>query len=70
MRKVIAGFAIAGIILLSFSSWAMAQAGNALDNTLYSKLNKDPSTGGPAPRHDVSGAWAGPLNLNIQRWLR
>ncbi len=61
MRKVIAGFAIAGIILLSFSSWAMAQAGNALDNTLYSKLNKDPSTGGPAPRHDVSGAWAGPL---------
>jgi hypothetical protein len=48
---------------LYFSSAAMAQG--ALDNTLYTKLSKDPSAnapGGPAPRRDLSGAWAGPLN--------
>jgi hypothetical protein len=48
--------------VLFVSSVAMAQAGDALNNTLYNKLNQDPSTGGPAPRRDLSGAWAGPLN--------
>lgn len=67
MRHLIAGVFVALIAALIFSPVAMGQAGSlrapsALDNTLYNKLEKDPSTGGPAPKRDLNGAWAGPLN--------
>ena len=67
MRHLIAGVFVALIAALTFSPVAMGQAGSlqapsALDNTLYNKLEKDPSTGGPAPKRDLNGAWAGPLN--------
>ena len=52
---------IVGLLaLLVFSSSASAQAGRGALNTLYNKLNQDPSTGGPAPARDLTGAWAGP----------
>src|ERR1700676_143767 len=78
MRHLIAGVFVALIAALTFSPVAMGQAGRgeagsvpagsvqagagALDNTLYNKLEKDPSTGGPAPKRDLNGVWAGPLN--------
>ena len=56
--------------LLAFSAVAMAQAnpparpGAAADpagytNTVFDKLKIGP--GGPAPRHELTGAWAGPI---------
>jgi hypothetical protein len=62
IRILIAGCFIGLLFTLGVSAVAMAQAGDALNNTLYNKLNADPSTGGPAPKRDLSGAWAGPLN--------
>src|SRR5712692_11416024 len=47
--------------MLVVSSVAMAQAGAGKDNSLYNKLSKDDSSGGPAPRRDLSGTWTGPL---------
>ena len=50
---------------LFFSPFAMAQAappqgGNGGNgNVLYNKLNNGP--GGPAPSHDLSGFWTGPI---------
>lgn len=32
--------------------------------TLYQKLMAAPNTGGPAPRRDLAGTWAGPLTPN------
>ena len=70
MRNVTAGLIAALMATLAFSSIAAAQAGSAnggnaaANNTLYNKLNADPSTGGPAPKRDFSGAWAGPLNAS------
>jgi len=62
MRRPFAGLLITLLAMLAASSVAMAQAGNALNNTLYSKLEaEDPSSGGPAPKQDLSGAWAGPV---------
>ena len=62
MRRLLA-ISVAGLMATFVcSSIARAQAGDALNNTLYTRLNKDPSTGGPAPARDLSGAWAGPLN--------
>jgi hypothetical protein len=49
------------LAVLVCCSVAMAQARGGFQNTLYNRLSKDPSTGGPAPRHDLSGAWAGPI---------
>ena len=63
MRNLIAGSIITVMVSLAFSSLALAQAGSGLTNTLYNKLNADPSTGGPAPKQDLSGAWAGPLSV-------
>jgi hypothetical protein len=63
MRNLIAGSIFALMVMLAISSVAMAQTGNGLNNTLYNKLNADPSTGGPAPKQDLSGAWAGPLSV-------
>ncbi len=51
------------VITLGFisASVALAQAGQA--NTLYNRLNIGP--GGPAPKHDLSGAWTGPLDAQL-----
>jgi hypothetical protein len=65
MRTPIVVFAAALMAGLVISPVAMAQAGpgnGGQTNTLFYQLLKDPSTGGPAPRRDLSGAWAGPLN--------
>lgn len=67
MRNPIAVFGAALTAVLAFSPAAMAQTGpgpgnGGETNTLYYRLLQDPSTGGPAPRRDFSGAWAGPLN--------
>ena len=61
MRTLVARFSIGALAALVFSPLAMAQPGAGGQNTLYNKLNRDPSTGGPAPRRDLSGSWAGPL---------
>jgi hypothetical protein len=52
---------VGGIVLaalLAFSPAAMAQAG--LNNNMYNKL-KESGPGGPAPKRDFTGSWAGPL---------
>lgn len=54
MRNRLAA-SISGLAAVLFlSSFAMAQ------NVLRDKLNNGP--GGPAPQHDLSGAWAGPVS--------
>jgi len=43
---------------LVFCSVATAQgSGTGYTNTIYDKLNLGP--GGPAPRHELTGVWAG-----------
>jgi hypothetical protein len=67
MRSPVVLFGGALIAALAVSPIAMAQAGpgyGGQNNTLFNQLMKDPSTGGPAPRRDLSGAWAGPLNAD------
>jgi hypothetical protein len=54
--RLIGGMVLAAV--LTFSSLAMAQAG--LDNNMYNKL-KESGPGGPAPKRDFTGSWAGPL---------
>jgi len=45
---------------LVFCSVATAQgSGTGYTNTVYDKLNLGP--GGPAPRHELTGVWAGPI---------
>src|SRR6478672_13193686 len=54
--------------VLAFSSVAMAQgSAPASKDSLYNgnRLKKDPTPGGPAPVHDLSGSWAG--NLTPER---
>jgi hypothetical protein len=46
--------------VLVFSSVARAQG--AYRNTEFDKLNTGP--GGPAPKHDLSGSWAGPVAID------
>ena len=53
---------------LIFSSSAMAQTaqpqgGGAAQNTLYYKL-KDGGPGGPSPRRELTGSWAGPIAID------
>ncbi len=61
---------IAAAALLAFSSFAAAQTKQPAPgskDSLYNgnRLKPDPTPGGPAPVHDVSGSWAG--NLTPQR---
>jgi hypothetical protein len=54
------------MVVLAFSSVGRAQAVKPKPGTkasLYTgnTLNPDPTPGGPAPVHDMSGSWAGPL---------
>ena len=61
--------ALAGILALSAASTVQnspngqAPAGGALGNTLYNKLQKA-GPGGPAPKRDLSGSWAGPIQID------
>ena len=61
MRNPLARSMVGLLAVLAFSSVVWAQSGRGGQNTLYNKLNQDKSTGGPAPRRDLSGSWAGPL---------
>jgi hypothetical protein len=61
MRNPFTGIIVALLVILASSSVAMAQAGAGLDNSLYTQLGKNDSSGGPAPVHDVNGDWTGPL---------
>ena len=70
MQNRIAKPIVAAMIGLFVSSLAMAQGANTTNPTagvqlLRDQLNrKDPSSGGPAPIHDLNGSWAGPLNAD------
>jgi hypothetical protein len=68
MRKSLVRLVIFLMAVLAFSSSAMAQASGAgTKESLYkgNRLKPDPTPGGPAPVHDVSGSWAG--NLTPER---
>jgi hypothetical protein len=51
----------AGLVLssLAMAQTAPAQGGGGYRNTEYDKLNNGP--GGPAPKRDFTGSWAGPI---------
>jgi hypothetical protein len=60
---------VALLAVLVSSAGAMAQTpqsapGPGGANTLYNRLNIGP--GGPAPVHDLSGSWTGPLDSTMQ----
>ena len=65
--------ALAGILVLSAASMGQAQngqaqsgqapSGGALGNTLYNKLQSG-GPGGPAPKRDLTGSWAGPIQID------
>src|SRR5258705_14003544 len=64
MRPSLARSAIRLLVLLAFASVALAQGGKlAGKESLYNgnRLRPDPTPGGPAPVHDLSGSWAGNL---------
>src|SRR5712691_11116181 len=67
MRKAIVRPIIGLAAVLAMSSIAMAQVKPGSKQSLYNgnQLKPDPTSGGPAPVHDVIGAWAG--NLVPQR---
>lgn len=68
MRNLLVRLIVGLVAVLTFSSLAMAQAGGAgTKESLYkgNRLKPDPTPGGPAPVHDVSGSWAG--NLTPER---
>jgi len=53
----------AASILAVLAGVALSSTGMAQDSSdPYAKLGRDTSTGGPAPQHDLSGAWLGPAN--------
>ena len=67
MRNSIALCGVVVTAALALAPMARAQAGpgyGGQNNTLFNQLMKDPSTGGPAPARDLSGAWAGSLNAD------
>ncbi len=64
MRKALVGSIMGLAVTVAFSSVAIGQASKAgTKESLYNgnKLKPDPTPGGPAPVHDVSGSWAGNL---------
>jgi hypothetical protein len=60
MRNPFTGAILALMTVLVCSSQARAQG--AYRNTEFDKLNTGP--GGPAPKHDLSGSWAGPVAID------
>jgi hypothetical protein len=72
MRNPVVRLIIVLAAMLAAPSLVMAQAGGAgskpaTKDSLYNgnRLKPDPTPGGPAPVHDVSGSWAG--NLTPER---
>jgi hypothetical protein len=66
MRKPLVRSIIGLFVVLALACAAMAQSGKAKlpgKETLYrgNRLIPDPTPGGPAPVHDLSGSWAGNL---------
>jgi hypothetical protein len=57
MRDLVTHSALALMALLAFSSMAAAQGSTG--TPVYDKVNVGP--GGPAPRHELSGTWVGPV---------
>src|SRR5438552_9622996 len=57
MRNRFTGAMLVVATVLTFSVLANAQGGYR--NTEYDKLNQGP--GGPAPKRDFTGSWAGPI---------
>jgi hypothetical protein len=68
MRNSVVRLIIGLVAVLALSSPAVAQtSGVGSKESLYNgnRLKPDPTPGGPAPVHDVSGSWAG--NLTPER---
>jgi hypothetical protein len=63
MRSLFNESIVAVLTAMLFLSVAMAQDGQQGGNVLFNKLNNGP--GGPAPRHDLSGSWAGPVQAQL-----
>lgn len=63
MRNSFTSTTLALMTVLACSSLALAQDGYR--NTEYDKLNIGP--GGPAPKQDFSGSWAGPISIDDKR---
>src|SRR5438094_10431783 len=65
MRNSLTRSIIVLVAVLAFASAAIAQGfqNQPGKDTLYrgNRLRPDPTPGGPAPVHDVSGSWAGNL---------
>ncbi len=60
---------LAGVLLCSSASISLhaqgqAPQGGALGNTLYNKLQNS-GPGGPAPKRDFTGSWAGPIQIDM-----
>lgn len=62
MRNTFMGAMMALVALLAFSTSVWAQG--VYRNTQYDKLNT--GAGGPAPKRDFSGSWAGPVAVDRQ----
>jgi hypothetical protein len=69
MRSSLVGSVVVLALVFAFSSVATAQkaAAPGTKDSLYNgnRLKPDPTPGGPAPVHDLTGSWAG--NLTPQR---
>jgi len=63
MRSRFQPATIALLTVILFTSVAMAQGAQQGGNVLFNKLNNGP--GGPAPRHDLSGSWTGPVQAQL-----
>src|SRR3954449_8873551 len=64
MRQSLAQSIIRVLALFAFASVALAQGAQLPGkDSLYNgnRLKADPTPGGPAPVHDISGSWAGNL---------
>ena len=56
------------LLMFSVGAWAQQSRQTANGQNLSEKVEKldlDKSTGGPAPRHDIGGAWAGSANPGL-----
>ncbi len=66
-RAKSAAAALAAILVLSAAvslhAQGQAPAGGALANTQYNKLQNS-GAGGPAPKRDFTGSWAGPIQID------
>ena len=59
MRNWLIGLMAGLAAFLVFCPVARAQGRGGYTNTVYDKLNLGP--GGPAPTHELTGVWAGPI---------